>query len=45
MKRPVGAYDDSDVIDRKAIVEANGSIGSDGFLVGWTDSDFRDFHV
>jgi hypothetical protein len=34
-----------DVVDQKAIVEANGSIGFDQFLVGWADSNFRDLHV
>jgi hypothetical protein len=33
-----------DVVDQKAIVEANGSIGFDQFLVGWADSNFRDLH-
>ena len=45
MKKTCRGFDDSDVIDHKAIVETNGSIGSDEFLVGWTDSDFRDLHV
>ena len=34
-----------DVIDQKAIVEANARIGFDQILVGWTDSNFRDLHV
>jgi len=45
MKRPVGTFDDPDVMDQKAIVEANGSVGFNEFLVNWTDSNFRDLHV
>src|SRR5262244_4506482 len=44
-KKTRGIFDDLDVMHQKAIVETNGSIGSDEFLVGWTDSDFRDLHV
>src|SRR5262245_18433971 len=32
-------------MDQKAIVEANGSIGFDELLAGWTDSNFRDLHL
>jgi hypothetical protein len=31
-----GAFNDADVMDQKAIVEANGSIGFDQNFVGWT---------
>jgi hypothetical protein len=31
-------------VDQEAIVEANGSIGFDEFIVDWTDSNFRDLH-
>jgi hypothetical protein len=44
MKGPVGPLVTPDVVDQKAIVEANGSIGFDQFLVGWADSNFRDLH-
>jgi hypothetical protein len=33
-----------DVMDQKAIVEANGGIRFDQILVGWTDSNFRNLH-
>jgi hypothetical protein len=31
-----GAFNDADVMDQKAIVEGNGSMGFDQSLVGWT---------
>jgi hypothetical protein len=45
MKRSSGTFDNPDVMDQKAIVEGNGSIGFDEFLVGWTDSNFRNLNV
>jgi hypothetical protein len=40
-----GTFDDPDIMDQKAIVETNGSIGFDQLFVGWTDSNFRDLHL
>jgi hypothetical protein len=34
MKRPAGTFDDPDVMNQKAIVEANGRIGFDKILFG-----------
>jgi len=40
-----GTFDDPDVMDQKAIVEANARIRFDQLLVGWTDSNFGDLQV
>jgi hypothetical protein len=37
--------DNPDVMDQKAIIGANGSIGFIQILIGGTDSNFRDLHV
>jgi hypothetical protein len=44
-EKTTGTFDDPDFMDQKAIVEANGSIGFDELLVGWTDSNFRNLNV